>query len=79
MNGLRVERVLILSDVGMPKKVCIATPARNFRHPRVTLERPQATAGITILYRYHKNEKRPAVHATLQAVNSFTRLMAEVL
>jgi hypothetical protein len=42
--------------------------------PRYRGETPylaEATAGMPLLYRYCKNEKRPAVHASLQAVNSF--------
>jgi len=65
MNGLRLELFLILSDVGMPKKVCIAAPALNSQHPGVTVYRTEVTAGMSLLYRYYKNEKRPAVHASL--------------
>ena len=73
MNGKAVERFLTHSDVGLPKKVCIAHfPARTRRLPRRSLGLRQIHARMFLLYRYGKNEKRPAVHAGLRAVNKVT-------
>jgi hypothetical protein len=68
----------LLSDVGMPEKVCIATPDYNSRHRGVTLYIVEATTGMTLLYRYYKNERDPQYMRVSKPSTAFTRLMAEV-